>query len=319
MRTPHQENALRLSRMKSADVFLYNGAIARGYDYQFIELVRTSRAHSQAILFLVTQGGDPDAGYKISRYLQEAYDRHTVIVSGVCKSAGTLIAVGAHELAFSPYGELGPLDIQTYKTDNLAERQSGLTIQEALDALAAAAVRKHGQIFSSIITTTNAIVSFPTAAKASAELVNGLFAPIFAQIDPYDVGDKARAMRIATEYGKRLSAHTRNLKAKTLETLTKTYPSHSFVIDFKEAKELFNSVRRISDEENAVVSSLDDWCREEAATSPVLLHLSKVISDAKPKVDKASDGGRGQKRSARYPKGAKRAPNTANGDSRSQP
>jgi hypothetical protein len=313
--------AIELSKQLGADIYLYNGEIARGYDNKFIDLVCSSKRHKNALLYLITLGGEPDAGYKISRHLQEVYERHTVVVSGVCKSAGTLIAIGAHELAFSPYGELGPLDIQVFKTDNLAERQSGLTIQEALDALTMAAVKKHGQVFSSIIASTNAIVSFPTAAKASAELVNGLFSPIFAQIDPYDVGDKARAMRIATEYGKRLSANTQNLKPKTLDTLTKTYPSHSFVVDFLEAKELFNSVRRTSSEETLVASKLGELSREEMKSqSPVMIHLSQSTQDAKasPQDNKAPNGGRSEKRSPRNTERTKRAPNPSNGDQRHQ-
>ncbi|HPG88578.1 MAG TPA: hypothetical protein PLD46_02915 [Hyphomicrobium sp.] len=313
------DEAVELANATDSDIYLYNGEIARGYDNQFINLVNSSKQRNNAILLLVTLGGEPDAGYKISRFLQDVYDRHTVVVSGVCKSAGTLIAIGAHELAFSQFGELGPLDIQVFKTDNLAERQSGLTIQEALDALTAAAVKKHGQLFGSIIAQTNAIVSFTTAAKASAELVNGLFSPIFAQIDPYDVGDKARAMRIATTYGQRLSANTKNLKPKTLDTLTKTYPSHSFVIDFTEATELFNNVRRVTKQEASVIEKLGAAALEEqrataASSVPVMLNLStRSTSHAKPSSQtQTPDPGRGKRGVAGNPKTSKRAANIAN-------
>jgi ClpP class serine protease len=40
-------------------------------------------------------------------------------VSGYCKSAGTLIALGANELAFGEHGELGPLDVQIAKRDEV--------------------------------------------------------------------------------------------------------------------------------------------------------------------------------------------------------
>ena len=221
--TPDQiiNAACRLSDRKNVDVFLYNGEISRSYSLEFMNMIHKVESNNQeALLFLTTHGGEPDAAYKMSRYLQHKYHKHTIVISGLCKSAGTLLAIGANEIAFSPYGELGPLDVQLIKQDNLAERQSGLTIQEALDVLTVTAVKKHGLVFGSIMNATNSIVSFPTAAKASAELINGLFSPIFAQIDPYEVGDKLRAMRIAEEYGKRLSANTGNLRVRPNKKLS---------------------------------------------------------------------------------------------------
>ncbi len=254
-----RESALRLAVEHGADVFLYNGEISRTHDLGFLGFIRCiddNQRHDSAVLFLVTEGGDPDAAYKLARYIQERYEKFTVVVSGKCKSAGTLIAVGAHEIAFSPYGELGPIDAQTYIVDNLAERQSGLTITEALDNLTNSAVRKHGETFSAIIRGTGAVVSFQTASAAATDLVHRLFVPIFAQIDPYDVGNKVRSMRIATDYGRRLAARTGNLRDKALDTLTRTYPSHSFVIDMAEAERLFVNVRPVNDAEAELVDHL---------------------------------------------------------------
>lgn len=63
------------------------------------------------------------------------YERFTLFVSGLCKSAGTLVAVGAHELIMSDYGELGPLDVQMPKQDAVWEMQSGLTVMSTLNTL----------------------------------------------------------------------------------------------------------------------------------------------------------------------------------------
>lgn len=109
-------------------------------------------------------------------------------------------------------GEIGPIDVQTYKTDNLAERQSGLTITESLDHLTGSAIRTHSLVFSEIMAATDLVISFKTATQAASELVTGLYAPMFSQIDPMEVGEKARSMRIASDYGQRLNAHSGNLK-----------------------------------------------------------------------------------------------------------
>jgi ClpP class serine protease len=93
------------------------------------------KRRKNAILILVTEGGDPDAAYRIARCFQEHYELFTCIVPGYCKSAGTLITIGAHELVMTDGGELGPLDIQMSKKDELWESQSGLTVAAALNAL----------------------------------------------------------------------------------------------------------------------------------------------------------------------------------------
>jgi ClpP class serine protease len=99
------------------DVFLYNGGIERSEDLRFIEFIADNKKHDALKLVLVTPGGNPDAAYKIARYIQSTYGDFHCFVPGFCKSAGTLLAIGANELIFSPYGELGPLDVQLTKAE----------------------------------------------------------------------------------------------------------------------------------------------------------------------------------------------------------
>lgn len=99
------------------------------------------------LLILFTGGGDPDSAFRIARYFQEKYERFTLYVTGYCKSAGTLLALGAHELIMSDHAELGPLDIQMAKKDELIEKQSGLTVMTALSSLDSRSFRAFEQFF----------------------------------------------------------------------------------------------------------------------------------------------------------------------------
>jgi len=118
-----------------SDVLVYNGVLYRPKDQEVIELCEGGDRKRNITLLLVTEGGDPDVAYRISRYLQDQYERFTCIVSGYCKSAGSLLAVGANELVFGMHGELGPMDIQMSKKDELFETQSGLTVMASLRSL----------------------------------------------------------------------------------------------------------------------------------------------------------------------------------------
>src|SRR5690606_3014909 len=86
-------------------------------------------------LVLITYGGDPDAAYRIARASNHHFKEVEILIPDICKSAGTLLCVGAKRLIFGDRGELGPLDIQLSKPDELHESMSGLDIIQAINAL----------------------------------------------------------------------------------------------------------------------------------------------------------------------------------------
>ncbi|MGO7921976.1 hypothetical protein ACC755_22750 [Rhizobium ruizarguesonis] len=243
------------------DVFLYNGEINRGSDLRFINLVAKHKQSSQCVVVLVTPGGDPDAAYKMGRYLQRRYDSFSVLISGLCKSAGTLFAIGANELIFAPYGELGPLDVQLAKRDQLTGMESGLNISEAFSALDQRARDTFVGTTLELIGQSGGVVSFQTASHSASEIVGALYGPIFARIDPEEVGSRARAMRTGADYGQRLNLKWNNLKPDALRLLSETYSSHGFVIDSLEAAELFERVRMATETEMKMVLDLGNLAR----------------------------------------------------------
>ncbi|WP_165856757.1 SDH family Clp fold serine proteinase [Marinobacter sp. JSM 1782161] len=228
------------------DYIVYAGEISRnGYDQicdvHNGELPETG--NQKAVLILSTLGGDPDAAFRICRSLHHHYpDGITVFIPGLCKSAGTLIAIGASQVWMCDRGELGPLDVQLAKPDELFGRSSGLDLPQAIENLQTQAIRTFRESLLDI--RMGGKLSTSMAAKISTELTTGLFQPIFGQIDPTKVGETQRAMLIGYDYGERLNNKFKNLKGGALQKLTTGYPSHSFVIDRKEARELFQKVNR---------------------------------------------------------------------------
>ncbi|WP_439954515.1 SDH family Clp fold serine proteinase, partial [Escherichia coli] len=88
-----------------------------------------------ALLVLTTPGGDPHAGFRIARALQHEFEEFHALIPWVCKSAGTLICIGATKLYLCDQSELGPLDVQIKKSDELVGRNSGLDILQAVNYL----------------------------------------------------------------------------------------------------------------------------------------------------------------------------------------
>ena len=64
---------------------------------------------------------------------------------------------------------------------------------------------------------------------------------IYRQLDPIRLAEIDRSLKISHDYGERLT-HDGNLKEGAIVKLLAKYPSHGFVIDRKEAGELFSKV-----------------------------------------------------------------------------
>lgn len=286
-----QELAAKVAEL-SADFFIYNGPINRGAVLNAIETINRMKVHDNAILLLVTNGGDPDAAFKIARYFQLRYQRFTVLIAGVCKSAGTLLAIGAHELAFTPFGELGPLDIQMTKVDRFEQMQSGLVITDALNTLEERAMELVFKTTSSLIADNQGMVSFTAATQVAIESMKAVYAPVLARLDPEEIGTRSRAMRIAQDYGKRLDAVSKNTNPDTLRLLAETYSSHSFVIDHIEAANLFRNVREATAVEKAVVLALKQFARYQGGeTNFIALHAPPQVEEPEVNNDGSQSAG----------------------------
>lgn len=231
----------------NADVLVYSGPISRADSDTVIELCERRARRPNVLLVLSTSGGDPHAAYRIARVLQQHYERFIAFVPGWCKSAGTLILLGAHELVLSPHAELGPLDLQVMRDDEVGERSSVLTPTDALRVLQQHACSAFIEAFGAF--RHHAGLPTRLAAETAASMVSNLYAEVYGQIDPMRLGELQRANKIAIKYAERLAATSKNAKDGALLRLVAEYPSHSFVIDAHEAREMFNVVRVPTPEE----------------------------------------------------------------------
>lgn len=230
-----------IADVHDADVLLFNGPIWRPHSEQVIEQCASRERRPNIFLILTTLGGDPHAAYRIARALQQHYGKFIAFVPGYCKSAGTLLILGAHELVMSSHAELGPVDLQVPKVDEVGERSSVLTPTDALRVLQAQAIDAYITAFLDF--REKALLPTRMAAEMSANLVAGLFQNVFGQVDPIRLGELERANRIAIEYGERLTALGKNAKDDALAKVVVGYPAHEFVIDRLEAQDLFHNIR----------------------------------------------------------------------------
>jgi hypothetical protein len=240
--------------LDGVDLIAYWGGLRRPHDDRMIAQCGARRLRKHCILWIATRGGDPNVAYRIARCLQRVYRTQdsdpatkgsvTVFVNSICKSAGTLLALGADRLVMSGEAELGPIDIQLRKPEEVGEQTSGLTPIQALMFLRTHSGELFEHYFRKLRFDEELAFSTKMAADIATNLTVGLLGSIYGQIDPMRVAEVDRLLKIAAEYGERIGKS--NLKDGALTRLLAQYPSHTFVIDSKEAGEIFKVVEEPS-------------------------------------------------------------------------
>jgi hypothetical protein len=259
-----------------ADVLFLNATMMRPLDATVMKLVRQRRRRDNVLFIIVTIGGDADVAFRIARCLQQSYKRVSCFLTGYCKSAGTIAALGANELVVADTGELGPIDAQMSKPDELIQRQSGLTATAALETLNEHAFEAFSYFLLEMVRRGQGGITTKTATHLSVQMVGGLFSTLYGHLDPMHVGEAGRALQIAHKYGEMLQAKSGNYGIDTLQALLGGYPSHGFVIDREELKRLFRIVREPSPEEMRLAELLDEAALRPASSNqgPVVVFIS---------------------------------------------
>ena len=229
-------------RLLDGEIIVYNGPINEDGYGQFVEATKDIPEYKKLVLILITYSGSADSAYRIARYAQSFFTDFVVIVPSMCKSAGTLTALGASKIYMSPFGELGPLDVQVFKADEIFERRSGLLSKSAVWSLTEEAFRMFEQVLLGIKVRSGGTVGFKVSSHVAASITSGLLAPVMSQLDPLAIGEDYQNLHIAQEYGERLIAKYGTIKEDAVSSLVEQYPSHGFVIDFLEADKLLGNV-----------------------------------------------------------------------------
>ena len=257
--------AKEIGETNEADVIIFSGNIDSTSADKLIQVIKENDRRTNLVLMITTRGGSPDAAYRMARCLQKYYSKLILYIYGRCKSAGTLVCLVADELIMSDYGEIGPLDIQLDKKDELFENTSGLNITQALSSLNERTLDLFRDVLIDLRSGSRSQISTKLAAQIATNISTGVYAKIYEQIDPSQLGSIERSINIALDYGKQLKS--RNVKDTTLDKLVTGYSSHSFVIDIKETKELFNVVREPTDIEEELGECINFFTRDESEVS----------------------------------------------------
>jgi hypothetical protein len=117
----HAENSLRYDRQSLISEYeaLFSCRLAVIFDMIwpisisfFEELIYDMDKTMDLHIMLMTPGGDGESAVRLARSAQDRCNELTVLIPDQAKSAGTILALGAHRILMGPTSDLGPIDPQ---------------------------------------------------------------------------------------------------------------------------------------------------------------------------------------------------------------
>lgn len=209
-------------------------------------------------LILDTFGGSLDSAFKTMLFLARFTKRLRVFVPRYAKSAGTLIAIGAHQLYMSPFAELGPLDTQIRDPRNPTDRVSALDCYQSVDYVRGFGLTTLTRAFRALAQETRTLIPLSQLVHTSADFSIGSIAPILTQVNALDFGGWGRTLRIGERYAKALLSRAGYNESEAKEIsyqLVYGYTHHPFPIDMNEASRI--GLRPFTMTEELYTSALD--------------------------------------------------------------
>ena len=142
-RVQRRDLILSYQRAHRCRLVVFSGEIRSFSAVPFEEMLSIVRPQEDLHLLLATPGGDGEAAIRLLRQIQSRCRRLTVVVPHQAKSAGTLLALGAHQIIMGPISDLGPIDPQVWLTNY--GRMPAKAVVAAFDH-AERAARSEGQV-----------------------------------------------------------------------------------------------------------------------------------------------------------------------------
>lgn len=263
-------------------VFIPSGQIGYSDCLECLKQIHCKKFDTLDIL-IYSGGGDPHAAYKIIKHiLKRTINKVNVIVPLFAKSAATLICLGADEIILGEMGELGPLDTQLPEAQegDSTEHKSALNYSKALEQLQLYAIQTMDAATMLIIERSGLKIadSIDLAVKLTGEIV----ATLYSQVDPRRLGESARALDIANQYGRRIlenKGFSVQDSRELLENLIKGYSSHGFVLDADELRMLGLNARNAEGEESVCIENI---CKKLLEVRGQIIKLYEVPEETPP-------------------------------------
>lgn len=239
-------------------------------------------------LVINSGGGSIHAAYQVIELLRFHAKRIHACVPFYAKSAATLLCLGADRLVVDELTQLGPLDTQIYeeKSGGKGDFTSALNPFKTLEQLQKFSLETLDLAVRTIFMRSG--MGLDDCLKHAIDFVRGTTGPLFTQLNPEKLGEYSRALEVGSEYGERLlrrfTSWDDKKRAEILEKLVHGYPSHEYIIDYHELKEMGFDVSLFSGPERAAAQNVLGAWKGQAVVALVVPEVTSKDRQPDPEV-----------------------------------
>lgn len=212
-------------------------------------------------VLLHSGGGDINTAYQIAEMLRNHSKEFRVIVPIYAKSAATLFTLAADEIIMGELAEPGPLDTQILERQKGSRKyNSALNPFKSLEQLQSFSFETLDIAVKLFL--SRAALTVDEAIGRAIEFAASVSTPLYSKLDIEKLGEYSRALAVGKEYGERLLKRYTKWKdddegrTNVLDKLVRGYPSHDYIIDYKEMQELGFEVRNPSEEGKPLIDAI---------------------------------------------------------------
>ena len=239
------------------------------------------RRYEELDFVIHSGGGDINIAYLMVQLIREHTDRLNACVPLYAKSAATLWCLAANQIVMDESAELGPLDTQVREEERGGkfEYVSALKPFKALEQLRDFSLETLDSATKMIAGRSG--LDLNDSLEHAIRFVQATTKPLFAKLDPATLGAYSRALAIGWEYGDRLLSRStdwdENRREQVLDKLVRGYPTHDYIIDYTEMKDMGFSVALFAKNERESVDALLYWILD-GGTAVLLLEPPSAAS-----------------------------------------
>lgn len=254
----------KLSTIMKSSVMSFSLPMNEGIKYSHLIEVNKlicKKECNNIIVVLHSIGGDANSTYQIVELLRNHYKSMITIIPLIAKSAATMFVLASDKIIMHEIAELGPLDTQIAET-----RKGARTYKSALNPFKTLEELQRFSLETIDVTAKlileRAYLSVEEVIKYGMDFAAKISAPLFSQLDTDKVGENSRALAVGKEYGSRLLKRYSKWKEndrkveEVIERLIKAYPSHDYIIDYKEMQDIGFEVELPNNELKALMESM---------------------------------------------------------------
>jgi len=251
------EEFAKLRKSKVLLFHTYKEEINRANYEEINDFLKCSEQFEQLDVVIESFGGDIHAAFKIADLLKKMAKKLNVLVPRHAKSAATLICLAADEVGMCIHSELGPLDAQVPHPRDPHRTVSALDGFKALEFCRNYAIETMDLTVKFLLERG---LKVDEAIERALRVLDITCTPLFSQIDPWIIGEYDRTLEIAKDYGILLLKNkiSSDKIKDLLDKMIRGYPSHGFIINMEEAKELGIKIFTLNQDEIKICSDISD-------------------------------------------------------------